>query len=120
MNIETKKFIEDNIKLGLDYTFEDNLMQVYGSSNWSAETKEEYERFQSLIEQYKYEDELCIISAWCDISGFNYWVLQQQESNYVSIDVTFKKDSYSLDELSSVADQIIMCDNYFLEQLSNF
>lgn len=113
-------FIEQNINLGLNFTFEDNLMQVYGTSNWTAESKQEYERFETLINDYKYEDELCIITAWCDVSGFDSWVLQQEESNYVSIDVIFKKEVNTILDLAKIKHNILEADDYFLTELTQY
>ena len=113
-------FIKQNINLGLDFTFEDNLMQVYSSSNWTTENKQQYEQFETLINNYKYEDDLCIITAWCDISGFDYWVLQREESNYVSIDVLFKKEVNTILDLAKIKDNILNTDDYFLTELPQY
>jgi hypothetical protein len=106
---------------GLDtsYDAEANKIDVYSSVSWSADTEEKYKEKEAIINNWSYEDDLCKANAWCDISGFNYWVIQQEEDNYVSIDVCLKKapELYTQEEMQKLRDIIIEADNYFEENL---
>ena len=111
-NIITGELFTD---LDTPYDANDNKIDVYSSVNWTAETKEEYESKEELISSYKVENDLFTLRAWCDISGFDYWVIQQEEENYVSIDVYLKKqpNEYSQEECQIISNAIIEADNYF-------
>ena len=107
--------------LDTPYDEESNKIDVYSSVNWTAETEEEYAKKEEIINQYKVENDLFTLSAWCDISGFHYWVIQQEETNYVSIDVYLKKqpNEYTQEECQIISKAIIDADNYFENYLED-
>ena len=111
----------NNLRLDLDCPFdkENNKIDVYSSVYWTAETEEEYKAHENLIHEYIKENELFRLNAWCDISGFDYWVVQQQEENYVSIDVVLKRpvETYTVEEIETIKKAIITADEYFQEKL---
>lgn len=114
-NIETNSLYND-----LDCLFdrESNKIDVYSSVYWTAENEEEYHKKESIINSFLYEDDLIVVKAWCDISGYGYWSLQDEE-NYVSFDVMLKKDVslYSQEEIKFISDLIIKWDNFFIGSL---
>lgn len=101
--------------LDTPYDKEANKIDVYSSVFWTADTEKEYQKKEQIINSWQYEDELVKCNAWCDISGFKYWVIQQEEENYVSIDVVLKKKpkDYSQEERIKIRDIIIKADEYF-------
>lgn len=115
-NIEKGELFTD---IDTYYDKENNKIDVYSSVNWSAENEEEYNRKEGIINNWVYEDDLVIAHAWCDVSGFDYWVVRQEEPNYVSIDVVLKKDvkDYTQEEQQKIRDIIIEADEYFKEKL---
>lgn len=98
---------------------DNNKIDVYTSVYWSADTKESYEEKENLIAKWNFENDLVTAFAWCDTSGFEYWVEQQEENNYVSIDVVLKKPvgEYSQQETAEISKLIVEWDNYFMNQL---
>jgi len=112
---------EDNLRLDLDapYNKESNKIDVYSSVYWTAENEEEYIEKEDIINNYKIENELFTLFAWCDVSGFDYWVIQQEEENYVSIDVVLKKDvlDYTEKEIETIKTAIWNADNFFQMEL---
>ena len=112
---------EGDLKTDLDtlYDEEGNKIDVYSSVYWTGESKEDYEAKEKIIEDFKVENDLVEIFAWCDVSGYNYWVLQQEEFNYVSIDVVLKKspEEYTQEEIQQIRDMIIEADDYFTSKL---
>lgn len=117
--------IEYNIVKGdlyndLDCSFNpnENKIDVYTSVYWNAETKEQYEIYEKIINDFFYEDELIKAVAWCDISGFEYFN-KQNEDNYVSIDVYLKKsvDSYTQSEIKTISDLISKWDEMFYNKI---
>lgn len=106
--------------LDTPYDEENNKIDVYCSVSWSGENKEDYERKENIIKEWSYEDSLVKMNSWCDISGYNYWVIQQEETNYVSIDVVLKKlpCEYTQTEIESISNAIFSANLYFEETLS--
>jgi hypothetical protein len=115
-NIKTGQLFTD---LDTPYDSESNKIDVYGSTYWTADNVVDYKIKEDLIHAFRYEDDLCTIKAWCDISGFDYWVIKQEEENYVSIDVFLKKDPelYTQQEIGKISAKIVEVDNYFEEKL---
>lgn len=119
--------MEYNIRKGLlyngldcPYDEENNKIDVYSSVSWSAETPEAYETKENIINQFSYEDDLIKANAWCDVSGYEYWVIKQEEPNYVSIDVCLKKnpDQYTQFELKSISLLISKWNEEFINALT--
>lgn len=114
--------VTNNLRCDVDCPFDDenNKIDVYSSVYWTAETKEDYEKKENIINSYIKETDLFRLNAWCDISGFEYWVKQQNEDNYVSIDVVLKKpvEKYTQEEIKIITNAIIEADEYFEIQLN--
>lgn len=106
--------------LDTPYDSEENKIDVYCDVNWTAESKDEYIRKEKLIDTYKVDNELFLMISWCDISGYEYWVVKQEEPNYVNIDVHLKKKphEYTQDELRVISSEIIKANDYFREVLN--
>lgn len=101
--------------LDAPYDEESNKIDVYTSVYWTADTEKEYNNKERIINDYSYEDDLVKLVAWCDTSGYDYWVVQQGEDNYVSIDVYLKKDVdlYTQEEIINISVIIDNADEYF-------
>ena len=108
-----------NADVDCQYDKESNKIDMYGSSSWWADTEEEYKEKEELINNWNYEDDLIKAFAWCDISGYDYWIIQQEERNYLSIDVYLKKpvEDYTQEEIQYISELIREWDDYFLSQL---
>jgi hypothetical protein len=109
--------------LGIDldtvYDAESNKIDVYTSVNWTADNESEYNKKEQIIYDYRIVNDLFELVCWGDISGYDYWVIQQEETNYVSIDVYLKKgvDEYTQQEIQFIANEISKADDYFLNKL---
>jgi len=110
-----------NLKLDLDcpYNKEENQIEVYSSVYWTAETEKEYEAKEKIIADYIIDTDLFLLVSWCDCSGFDYWVIKQEEENYVSIDVVLKKavEDYTQAEIDIIKEAITVADEYFTDKL---
>tara|TARA_R110002020_G_scaffold399423_2_gene609298 strand:+ start:335 stop:697 length:363 start_codon:yes stop_codon:yes gene_type:complete len=115
-NILTGQLFTD---LDTPYDKENNKIDVYSSVYWTADSNKEYTEKETIIHEYKVENNLCTINAWCDISGYDYWVVRQEEENYVSIDVVLLKpaEDYTKEEMIKLRDLITEADDYFQKEL---
>ena len=119
--MRTFNIIKGELFTDLDtpYDADENKIDVYSSVYWTAETELIYDKKENLIFDYKIENDLFTLRAWCDISGFDYWVVQQEEENYVSIDIYLKKqpNEYTQEECMLIQKAIINAENYFEKHL---
>ena len=107
--------------LDTPYDKSKNKIDVYCSVYWTGETEDEYTIKQKIIFDYTFETDLFKMVSWCDVSGFDYWVKRQEETNYVSIDVYLKKpvEEYTQEEMMLISKAIIVADEYFMDKLGN-
>jgi hypothetical protein len=113
--------IDDNLDTGMDlfYNESENKIDVYTNVDWRADTKEEYDKKEKVINDYVIKNDLFELCAWCDGSGFEYWG-KQEDSNYVSLNVILKKDAeqYTQDEMVKIKEAIIEADQYLDKKLA--
>ncbi len=110
---------ELHTSLNTPYDSENNKIDVYCSVSWSGIDKEDYQRRENIVNCWAYEDDLITAYSWCDSSGFDYWVIQQEEENYVSIDVYLKKlpSKYTQEEIEKISNVIFDANLYFEENI---
>lgn len=120
MTTETINRFKELLRIDADFEIEDNVIGVYGSAQWGATNENDYIRQEKIIDNYERAGNGWKLNAWCDISGFNYWMIQQEESNYVSIDVVLTKDNYTDEEINEIRDAIINADVYFVMGLTDY
>jgi len=116
-NLLTNDILNNNLRIDLDTLYEKELnkIDVYSDIYWTAKNEKDYKFIENEIFNYKIDNDLFSIVCWCDVSGFDYWVIKQEETNYVSIDVYLKKDAilYSEAELEEIKKAIINTNNFF-------
>lgn len=59
--------------------------------HWTAESKKEYRAIEKRIDKIGKKYKAFEVYAWCDISGYDYWVKRQEEPNYIQISVKLNK-----------------------------
>ena len=68
--------------------------------------KEEYENVENELITTEKHGNGYTVYAWCDISGYDYWINQEQECNYIQISVAFNKQSINKSELAQLRKDI--------------
>ena len=96
-----------------DGDLEDKRLHLEPSINWWEEDKLEYEKVEEKIQNFSIERPKYTVYAWCDVSGFNYWIKQQEECNYIQISVVFSVDDITLDEVKQLEKDIDKAYNHF-------
>lgn len=127
MNMKTVTDFEQ-IKLRLDcntqYNKDSNQLDLYTSFDWSAASQEEYDEKAKFLDGISLENELYDIYAWYDISGYDYWVIQQQESNHTMVTVTFKVTELTSEQIeqlrSDCEDVLIQIENGLCDILEKY
>ena len=85
------------------------------SIRWTAETEAEYNGIENKICAFSIERKSYTVYAWCDISGYDYWVLGQEEPNYIQISVIFNYEDITEDECVQLEDDVINTEIIFQE-----
>src|SRR5215217_3442739 len=112
------KLLKIDLDCNVDY--DDNRLDFYGSSYWGADSKEDYEASEQKINDYKASGEGWELYCWCDVSGYDYWMIQQEESNYVSITVTLNEAGLPEEEFAKMLGALCKADDYFKSELEDF
>lgn len=82
---------------------------------WWEDDEEEYNKLEKEIYEFKIVTKEYRIFAWCDISGYDYWIRQQRESNYIQISIEFFHEDFNKDYLGLLEIEIEKAYNKFRE-----
>lgn len=99
--LEIKKFLQSQNDIDIldnwtDIQYHDvNLILDYHTniSWWLWLSKEQYDAHEKKINDVSVTTNDYSIHAWCDVSGYDYWVVKQEENNYIVVTVTIKNKS---------------------------
>ena len=108
--IDTLVFDGDKSDLRLHY---DNSLH-----NWGFDSEKDYEEQEKQINDFVIDNEYYTVYMWCDVSGYDYWIVRQEEGNYIQISVSFKQEDIPnniIDPLKNDLDEAI----YKAEDLEN-
>jgi hypothetical protein len=98
------KFHELENLLDLEFDGDVTDFRLHGKEllNWGAETEEEYNQAAEKIDAISYSGNGWSVYAWYDVSGFDYWMNQQEEQNYINITVAFDSDEIDGNEIPNI------------------
>jgi len=93
-----------NFIKGLTFDGDINDLRLHADEqfNWGAETKKEYNEATKAIDAISYKGNGWELYAWYDVSSFEYWMMNQQEQNYIQISILFDKPTVNEDEVSLI------------------
>lgn len=96
--------IEDHHRGGDKTIAEDGAIyfDIYPKYQWSAPTRREYETIEAKISNFEATGDGWRLYAWCDVSGFEYWMLKQREPNYIQFTLEFTKAEFHPDEIKEI------------------
>lgn len=92
-------------------------IEIYGLPNWGSLNKEGYEEQEKFLSELYIEDESYTMYASYDVSGFDYWMIKQEEPNYTDIVLKIKEtiDNKDYDNLLKTLEKwfILIDENIF-------
>lgn len=93
---------------GLEFSGDDNDLYLDSDSsfNFGAETESEYKKAIKKIDDISYKGKGWKIYAWYDVSGFDYWMVKQQEQNYIKITISFDEKNIDEEEVSKIQNSL--------------
>ena len=96
--------LADILDLDLEYDGDETDLRLHGSEmlNWGAETEAEYKEATDAIDAISFKGNGWEVYAWYDVSGFNYWMVQQEEQNYINVTIMFAVDSIDASEIPAI------------------
>lgn len=92
--------------LNFDGDKEDKRLHLEYDVRWCEIDEQEYKNVEREIDNYCIKRENYLVYAWCDVSGWDYWMNRQEEENYIQISVSFSKDELSDEEIQQLASDI--------------
>lgn len=99
------KFFEvaDRIKhLQYDQDPTDLRLHCEESFRWGAKEEKDYKAAEKEIDNIHYKGKGWEIYGWYDVSGFDYWMKRQEETNYIQLTVAFDKDTVDESEVEKI------------------
>ena len=92
-----------------------HYIEIYGLPNWGALNKKEYEKQEKFLSELYIEDESYTMYASYDVSGFVYWMIKQEEPNYININMEIKEIINSKELLKTLEKWFILIDENITE-----
>lgn len=74
--------------------------------NWTEPNKKEYEQTEKELDAFEIKRRAYSIRFNYDVSGFEYWVEQQEEENYINITLVFNRVHLTLEEVEQLDEDI--------------
>lgn len=97
LEIKTLEFDGDKTDLRLHST-----EQIY----WGADNEISYNKATEAIDKISYKGKGWRLFAWYDISGFNYWMENMREPNYIQLSIYFEKEDISPKSIKAIKTSI--------------
>ena len=99
--------IPDHIdNLDFDGAESDLKLHVDNHINWYESQEELYNNIEKSINAFNIDRDYYEIYAWCDISGFDYWINTMEEGNYIQITIAFKSANVPFEIIDQLREDI--------------
>tara|TARA_R110000868_G_scaffold392913_1_gene663796 strand:+ start:94 stop:492 length:399 start_codon:yes stop_codon:yes gene_type:complete len=89
-------------KFNFDGDKKDLRLHSDESFRWGAKTKTKYNAGKKAIDRISAKGNGWQIYAWYDVSSFEYWMKQMEETNYIQITISFDAETIDETELSKL------------------
>lgn len=89
-------------ELEFDGDKEDLRLHYQDIINWTEPNEEEYILTENEIDDFEIERKAYSIYFRYDASGFEYWVEEQEEENYIAITVGFNSTELTIEEVEQL------------------
>jgi hypothetical protein len=90
------------IKFLFDGEKDNKYLDIVESFSWSAKKEKKYYKITNQIDELEVLGNGWRIYCWYDISGYDYWVKQQEEPNYIEVTISFDKKSILKSEIGNI------------------
>jgi len=98
----------------------DSFFDFYTNINWGADSIEAWNTCQNLISDYRREYRGFKVSCSCDISSYEYFMVDQLEPNYLTITITIDETLGNTFHKGEILDAYYDCFYYFQPLLPDY
>ena len=70
--------------------------------NWGAKEEPKYAKAEEEIDAIFFKGDGWEVYCWYDVSGWDYWMNNQEESNYIMTTIAFENEDVSPQEISKI------------------
>lgn len=116
--IEFYKIPDKISQLEFDGDKTDYRLHHVDSFAWGCEDEKDYEDTEKKIDSFEILGNGYEVYLWCDISGFDYWIKNMKEQNYIQISVMFDNESINENELDQLKLDLVKALD-FCEEISD-
>lgn len=74
--------------------------------NWGAKEEKDYIEAENKIESISYKGNGWEVYCWFDVSGWDYWMNQHEEPNYIMTTVIFEKEDIDKKEAKLINEAV--------------
>ena len=101
---DIKEYFENYVQAEV---VDDDLIDLSFESYFATD-KEDYEEIEKAIEEATDETDKFSVYVGTDVSGYDYWIKQQEEPNYIHLTLSLKEDIYEsdLDDIERAIDTV--------------
>lgn len=99
---------------GLDFDGDKTDLRLHTSDNfrWAVRNKKGYKAIEKQINEFNIQGNGWIVYTWHDISGYDYWMKQREENNYIQITVRFDKARINFEEVERIDSAIYKAEQF--------
>lgn len=101
--------------LVFDGDLEDKRLYLEPAINWWEKEESDYEKVEDKISNFEIKRPKYTVFAWCDVSGFDYWIKQQQDCNYIQITVSFNQEDLDTEEVAQLQKDVNKAYDHFID-----
>lgn len=102
-----ENIIEEGFPLQFDGDKTDLRLFADPYTRWSAKGKREYKKAEKAINNIEYKGNGWLIYAIYDVSGYDYWVKQMEETNYLLLIIRFDSENLLVSEIPALKNALI-------------
>lgn len=101
---------------------DDKTLDAKESFRWGTVNEAEYKKVTDYIDKIDYTGNGWKIYAWYDISGYDYWMENMKESNYIQITLRFDSKQIPQAEVPLIKKALenALYQAYYVEQTYDF
>ena len=82
------------------------------SFGWSEMDEKEYDKVEKALDKFEVKGKGYTVYCSYDVSGYDYWMIKQEEPNYVNISVSFDTADFPVKELRDLGKAVQKAINF--------
>ncbi len=88
-------------------------------SRWAADNERDYKKIEKAFDK-EFKGNGYVVYIGYDVSGYDYWMKQQEETNYAMITIRFDNAEFPVKNLKRLEKDIAKVDNYVKKVIDKY